>query len=473
MDPKRTVDERPPESTQPQSTVTGTQTPVRARWSPPTRGTRVGRYEVREPLGSGGMGTVVSAWDPELARPVALKFVGRIRSGTEQEMLLREAQAMAQLKHPGVVPVYDVGTWEGRVFLAMELVDGANLKVWAEQKPRAVHEVVDLLCQVGAALHAAHAAGIVHRDVKPANVLVDRDGRARITDFGVARVGALEGDTPTTLKGPVGDETASGRVVGTVGYIAPETLYGALATPAADQFSLAVTAWQLLTGVLPFLQVVDETCARKMAEDALPAREASRIPRRIRKVLLRALRGDPARRFSDVRAFCQALQPPPAASKMRWAIRIAAAAFLIPTYLAFLGYALTRYAMNTLVGSCRGRAVYASLEVWAPERVIRTNARWGPRATAVAEAYVQRWRDAALGSCFTRDMRQQSTRLAQRERDCLDGALVGFEQKLEALEAAGVVASEADAQLRELKDPRACVDHWSGEFAGVAPWPPP
>lgn len=454
------------------STATSTPAGVRHTWNPPGKGTRVGRYEVREPLGSGGMGTVVSAWDPELARPVALKFVGRIRSGTEQEMLQREAQAMAQLKHPGVVPVYDVGTWEGRVFLAMELVDGLNLKDWVDAHRPAPHQVVDLLCQVGAALQAAHAAGIVHRDVKPANVLVDRDGRARITDFGVARVGGEATETPPTLKGPVGDDTASGRIVGTVGYIAPETLYGTLATAAADQFALAVTAWQLLAGVLPFLQTVDERCARAMNDDALRPREASRVPRRLRRVLLRALRGDPARRFASVKAFCEALQPPAPASRARWAIRIVAAMIVIPAYLAMLGYGLTRYAMRTLVQGCQGRAVYASLEVWPASRVMQTATRWGERPTAVAEAFVARWRDASLGSCFTRDLRQQSTRLAQRERDCLDAALLSLDTRLEELDRAGATASEADAQLRELRDPRECVDHWSGESSSGPPWPP-
>jgi len=485
------------EPTHPDSDLT-TLTPSESRsakksWSPPGPGTLVGRYQVREMLGSGGMGHVVSAWDPELARPVALKFVGRAsEKGGEQERLQREAQAMAQLKHPGVVPVYDVGTWEGRVFLAMELVDGHNLKDWAEERPRAPHEVVDLLCQVGQALQAAHAAGIVHRDVKPANVLVDRDGRARITDFGVARVAMEEtagtgesSSRPTTpspqpsplrgereLRGPIGDATASGRIVGTIGYIAPETLYGALATPAADQFALAVTAWQVLTGVLPFLQTVDSECAEKMGADRLTPREAARVPRRIRKVLLRALRGDAARRYPTMRAFCEALAPPPT-TRRRWAIRIAAGLILIPAYLLLLGYGLTRYAMSAVVDACRSRAVYGSLEVWSPLRVMHVAQVFGPRPTAVAEAYVERWRDASLGACLTKDLMQRSTRTAQRQVDCLDDKLVKLDARLTSLEAAGATANELDAQLRELEDPRACVDHWSGENGAVAPWPPP
>ncbi len=468
------------EPTQPDSHAT-TLTPSQAQaarktWSPPAPGTLVGRYQVREPIGSGGMGHVVSAWDPELARPVALKFVGRVGpGGGEQERLQREAQAMAQLKHPGVVPVYDVGSWEGRVFLAMELVDGENLKDWADARPRAVHEVVDLLCQVGAALQAAHAAGIVHRDVKPANVLVDRDGRARITDFGVARVAGDETDEAAqpALKGPIGDDTASGRIVGTVGFIAPETMYGALATPAADQFALAVTAWQVLTGVLPFLQTIDPRCAEKMGADALEPREASRVPRRVRKALRRALRGDPARRFPTLRAFCEALAPPPPASRSRWAIRIAAALILIPAYLLLLGYGLTRYAMSAVVDACRSRAVYGSLEVWSPARVMHVTQVFGQRPTAVAEAYVERWRDASLGACFTKDLMQRSTRVAQRQRDCLDEKLQALDERLTTLESSRATAGELDAQLRELEDPRSCVDHWTGETGAVTPWPPP
>jgi predicted Ser/Thr protein kinase len=442
-------------------------------WRPPAPGTKVDRYEVRATLGAGGMGTVVSAWDPQLSRPVALKFVGQRFRDDDQERLIREARAMAQLRHANVVPVYDVGTWEGRVFLAMELIDGVNFKEWADAHRRAPHEVVNLLCQVGAALSAAHAAGIVHRDVKPANVLVDRDGRALITDFGIARVGDTSEPTPRTLEGPIGDATADGVIVGTVGYLAPEAMYGELATPAVDQFALAVVACQLFTGVLPFPTQVDPLIAQRLRRGELVPQELNRVPRRLRKVLLRALAGDPKRRYPSMEAFCKALAPPPPATRTRWIVRIAAAIVLIPAYLTLLGYGLTRLAVDTVIGGCRGRAMRATMEVWPPERLAEVTARWGQRPAAVAEAYAARWRDASLGACLNKDLSQLPTRLAQAQRDCLDDTLQSLGKKVGELETAGATAFEADAQLRELSDPRVCVDTWRGETPGRTPWPPP
>jgi predicted Ser/Thr protein kinase len=441
-------------------------------WRPPAPGTKVDRYEVRAMLGAGGMGTVVSAWDPQLARPVALKFVGQRFREDDQDRLVREARAMAQLRHPNVVPVYDVGTWEGRVFLAMELIDGVNLKQWADSHGRASHELVDLLCQIGAALAAAHAAGIVHRDVKPGNVLVDRDGRARITDFGIARIGDTSEPTPRTMEGPIGDATADGIVVGTVGYLAPEAMYGELATPAVDQFALAVTACQLFTGVLPFPANVDPLVAQRLRRGELVPQELNRIPRRVRKVLLRALSGDPKRRFPSMEAFCLALAPPPPATRTRWIIRIAAAIVLIPAYLTLLGYGLTRLAVDTVIGGCRGRAMRATMEVWPPERLAEVSSRWGTRTAAISDAFAARWRDASLGACLNKDLAQLPTRLAQAQRDCLDDTLQALGTKVSELEKTGATAFEADGQLRELADPRACVDTWKGETPGATPWPP-
>jgi len=213
--------------------------------------------------------------------------------------------------------------------------------------------------------------------------------------------------------------------------------------------------------------------AQRLKNDELQPQELGRVPRRLRKVLRRALAGEAARRYPSMRAFCEALEPPAPASGRRWAVRIAAASLLIPAYLLLLGYGLTRLAVDTVVQSCRGRAMVATLEVWPASRLSSVAAQWGARPAAVAEAYVARWRDASLGACFTRDLAQRPTRVAQAMRDCLDGALLGFGDRVTALVQAGATASEADAQLRELGDPRACVDHWSGETAGSTPWPPP
>lgn len=151
------------------------------------RGDAVGRFLVLEPLGRGAMGVVYAAYDPELDRRIALKLVHADADGPRaRARLVREAQALAKLPHPHVVTVYDVGTHGDEVYLALELVEGRSLRAWLAE-PRSVDAVLDVIRQAGEGLAAAHDAGLVHRDVKPENVLVDRAGRVKVTDFGLAR----------------------------------------------------------------------------------------------------------------------------------------------------------------------------------------------------------------------------------------------------------------------------------------------
>src|SRR5688572_23661419 len=151
-------------------------------------GAAISHFVVRKRLGEGGMGIVLACEDADLGRPVALKLVrSDVDHPAYRDRLLREAQAMARLEHPNVVKVYEVGSDRGRLFVAMELVDGQTLSAWLRE-PRSWREVVDMFLQIGEGLAAAHAAGLVHRDFKPDNVLVDRTHRARVADFGLARI---------------------------------------------------------------------------------------------------------------------------------------------------------------------------------------------------------------------------------------------------------------------------------------------
>src|SRR4051812_30141200 len=175
-------------------------------------GTHVDRYVVQDLIGRGGMGLVYTARDPDLGREVAIKLLRSSAAPGDsaslgQARLLREAQAMAQLSHPNVMPVYDVGKFGHAVFIAMELVRGHTLDKWAKSKPRPWKEVLGMLVQAGRGLEAAHAAGLVHRDFKPANVLIGSDGRPRVTDFGIARStrapsSALEDEADTSPSTP-------------------------------------------------------------------------------------------------------------------------------------------------------------------------------------------------------------------------------------------------------------------------------
>ncbi|MBP6743359.1 MAG: serine/threonine protein kinase, partial [Deltaproteobacteria bacterium] len=156
------------------------------------RGAAIGRYIVLSCLGAGGMGVVYAAYDPELDRKVAIKLLrpssgGSSNTGQGRVRLLREAQAMAKLTHPQVISVYDVGTLNEQVFIAMEFVDGGTLTNWLDNETRTLREIIGMFTLAGRGLQAAHSAGLVHRDFKPDNVLVDKDGRVRVMDFGLAR----------------------------------------------------------------------------------------------------------------------------------------------------------------------------------------------------------------------------------------------------------------------------------------------
>jgi eukaryotic-like serine/threonine-protein kinase len=172
-------------------------------------GTSVGRYVLLQPIGQGGMGIVYGAYDPELDRKVALKVLHRDQSHRDNDTqgalrLVREARAMASSSHPNVVSVHDVGTVRGRVFIAMELVDGQSLTQWLAAQPRPWREVVRVFVEAGRGLAAAHTVGMVHRDFKPDNVLVGKDGRVRVTDFGLAYQVGRGGARSVTTSNSVG-----------------------------------------------------------------------------------------------------------------------------------------------------------------------------------------------------------------------------------------------------------------------------
>jgi tetratricopeptide (TPR) repeat protein len=286
---------------------------------------KVGRYEIGVPLGSGAFGKVYRARDPELARDVALKVTEAPLGDADRDELLAEARVMATIRHPNVAVVHDVGvveidevrevapdplaattpgaSGEGRVrvFIVMELVTGANLRDWLAAAPRTRREILDVLRQAGRGLAAAHAEGIVHRDFKPENVLVDGDGRALVIDFGLARapVAAVADDAP------LADAMSTHRIAGTPAYMAPEQLAGGKATPGTDQFAYAVTIWEALHGLRPFSGT---TLAELRGAFAQPPRTAGRrLPSRLRGVLARALSADPAARWPSLDAMLGAL----------------------------------------------------------------------------------------------------------------------------------------------------------------------
>jgi serine/threonine protein kinase len=242
----------------------------------PEPGDTLGRYVVEHVIGRGGMGVVVRAHDPELDRAVAIKLVDPAAGGGSWRARLRaEARAMARLRHRNVVTVHDVGTVGDQVFVAMELIDGTSLSAWLAggRRPR---DVLAHCIAAGRGLAAAHAAGLVHGDVKPDNVLIDRDGRALIGDFGLAR------DDGTAVRG----------LAGTPAYFAPELFRRAPPDHRSDQYALAVTVYEAIAGARP----------------AQPPSRPAGLPRWAWRVVARGLAVEPAARFPSVTAFVDALE---------------------------------------------------------------------------------------------------------------------------------------------------------------------
>jgi serine/threonine protein kinase len=287
---------------------------------------RVGRFVLRERLGAGGLGVVYAAHDTRLHRDVALKLVRR-RPGADRDAdarLLDEARAMARLSDPHVVTVYDAGPLEdedGAIFIAMERVDGEPLRSWSRREARTWPEILDVLVAAGRGLAAAHAVGLVHHDVKPDNVLVRRDGRPQVGDFGLA----ARSDTATEARSAIG---------GTPAYMAPEQHAGGATGLAADLFAFSVMSYEALYGRLPFQgESSDALAAAKASESIIAPPRTSLVPPRIFEVLRRGLSADPAERFPSMDALLRALTSDPAHRRRRL--------LLVAVITLFVGIVLT------------------------------------------------------------------------------------------------------------------------------------
>ncbi len=262
---------------------------------------QIGRFTLLEVLGMGGMGVVYAARDPELERDVAIKLLHTGTTEEARQRLLREAQALAKIDHPNVIKVHDVGRHEGQIYIAMELADAGTLRTWLATK-RTQREILDVFVHAGHGLAAAHAAGLIHRDFKPDNVLVFKGGRVCVTDFGlvgssVPSDAAIETTAParpiSALSSP-GALTRTGTVMGTPLYMSPEQYEGKPATAASDQFSFCVALFEALYGAHPFGGATYAELAINMT-GAL-AREPEG-PAWLRTALRRGLAKDPADRF--------------------------------------------------------------------------------------------------------------------------------------------------------------------------------
>ncbi|HEY1381524.1 MAG TPA: serine/threonine-protein kinase [Gemmataceae bacterium] len=291
----------------PSVTVLGTGVP---RWPPVgPMPARVGRYEVVRELGRGGMGVVYLAHDPRLKRPVALKMILAAEyAGPEVRLRFQtEAETVARLRHPNIVPIYEVGEQEGRPFIALEFLDGGSLGERTGGQPQPPRVAAELVRTLALALDHAHRQGVVHRDLKPGNVLLAADGTPKVTDFGLAKFVTADDPAAITSLGL----SSTGAIVGTPSYMAPEQAAGQVhgITPAADVYALGAILYELLTGRPPFRGVnAIETLSEVQQRDPLPPRAVQPgVPRDLETVCLRCLRKEPAKRYPSAAALADDL----------------------------------------------------------------------------------------------------------------------------------------------------------------------
>jgi serine/threonine-protein kinase len=463
------------------SPAAATANPHSQRWL--RRGTDLGRYIILDRLGGGGMGDVYAAYDPELDRKLAIKLLHPEAAATVEgpAMLIREAQAMARLQHPNVVAVYDIGTFQLQLFVAMELLDGMTLSRWLEQRPRSVGEVLDVFVPAGRALAAAHAAGIVHRDFKPDNVMITSDGRVRVLDFGLARAaggGGLPRAAPSPAeprgvaveRGTDGVLTRTGALVGTPSHMSPEQWRKQPADARSDQFSYCVALWEALFGARPFqAQTLPELGTRVLAGELPPVDSDGKVPAWLREVVARGLRVDAAARHPSMDALLAALgSDPEARRRKRWRVAsFAAGLMVLAGMVAFAAAARAPTALRQCEAAARRvDAVWNDAARARVRSAFRATGRSYAAATAqrideLLDRYAARWGGARIEACAATRLRgEQSERLMDLRTACLDRRLGELGALVEVF-AAGVdveVLDKAAAAASQLISVDGCAD---------------
>ena len=372
-------------------------------------GRRLGRYLILEDVGAGAMGVVYAAYDTLLDRKVALKFLTtRAVMEAPAARVLAEAAAMARLSHPNVVTVHDVGEHEGLTYLSMEFVDGVNLGVWRQQQPRSFKQIVQAMAAAARGLAAAHAGGVIHRDVKPQNILV-AGSRVLVTDFGVAMRAGVD---------------AEGSVAGTPAYMAPEQFRGDRVDARTDVFGFCATLYEMLHGERAFTGATrEEVQSQVIAGKVRPAPPGSRVPGRLHRLALQGLDPDPARRPADMNQLADQLLADPAVRRRNLGLAVAGGAMVL---LAFWGGG---YLTGHPERQCRAGAEQIA-EVWNADRRARLQQKYAEAGTSSSwerlkqhlEEFAGRWREVYVETCAaTFGKRVMSDEVFDHRVQCLRG----------------------------------------------------
>ena len=406
-------------------------------------------FRIESELGAGAMGVVYMATDLALDRRVALKLHASIEEDIPSSRMWREAKAMARLSDPNVITVHEVGVFDSRVYIAMELVDGGPASAWLST-PRTWREVLEAFVQAARGLAAAHRVGLVHRDFKASNMLIGTDGRVRVADFGLARaVGDLAEASASSSGSASLDErlTATGVTMGTPAYMAPEQLEGQV-DHRSDQYSFCVALHEALWGVRPY----DGASAREIRDAAKagrvrPAPEGRAVPTWLRAVVLRGLRPRPEDRFSDMDALVAALESDPTRRRRTRAVIAATASVMT----GLIGLAAYLGVSRAPLRDCTDRAALlgAAWDDAARERVrtavVATGVSYAAqtlvRLEASLDAYADAWLEVAEQACRP-DGAPLSAGLQDARALCL-------EQRKRSLSALVEVLAGADARTVE------------------------
>ncbi len=432
-------------------------------------GTAVGRYLVIERVGAGAMGQVFSAYDPQLDRKIALKLL-RPGSSTDEHRarLAREAQTLARLSHPNVVTVFDVGTWEGQLFMALEFVPAGSARTWLTAKPRTWREIVALYSEAGRGLAAAHDAGVVHRDFKPDNVLVRADGRPQVTDFGLA---AENPSAPSVVAVDALTLTHTDAVMGTPAYMAADQLEGTAASFASDQFSFCATLFEALTGGTPFEGQSVQALLANLRAGKTRAFKGD-VPPRVRRVIARGLSADAQSRFPSMTALLDALD---SAVSRRINVALGIGAALLGVVLA--GVVVTQKVSRE--PACV-LAEERQLAAWNPNRASEvkktfdaTGLSYADKAFTLVDSAVRTrvdsWRPRRAEACEAVTGRKAAP-VFEAQLRCLDERWAELEATLQVLGAGGPeVVNQAVRIVEKLPGAQACTEPAVLERYGATP----
>ena len=415
---------------------------------------QLGRYIVLEQVGEGGMGRVFRAYDPKLRREVALKLLMAPAGESEgAARTVREAQAMARLSHPNLVPVYDVEQDGDAVFIAMEYVEGDTLRSWLDRGQLSWREVVAAYVGAGRGLAAAHAAGIVHRDFKPSNAMIGSDARVRVMDFGLARGVSVtenhDADDLAPVFAELAEVTRTGTIIGTAAYMAPEQHDGGAVVAASDQYAFCVALFEALFGERPFVGA-DLTAlieVKRRGVPQVPVAAARDVPQWLRAAVVRGLAVEAGKRWPTMDALLEVLERGQARARTRRVLTGVGALVLGGAAVAVV----VQLEQRQRIQACMDAGASIST-VW--DNDVRTRLRAALVATGVShaattadkvmpwlDAQAAAWQHARTEACLDEDVR------GRWDADTLDRALWCLDERRMELQALVSELVDADAAV--------------------------